>query len=198
MTKIKICGMRREEDIRIINRYLPDYAGFIMAPPFWRYTAPDIVKKLHRQMDPAIQAVGVFVDQDPQEIADLLAEGTIDIAQLHGHEDNAYIDALHELTDHEIWQACRIRSKADVEAAMNSHADRLLLDGGTGSGQTFDWSLLGEADRPFFLAGGLDADNVEQALKQIQPEGVDVSSGVESSKCKDEEKIRRFIDAVRR
>ncbi len=198
MSVIKICGLRRTEDVAIVNRYRPDYAGFIMAPPFWRYVSPETVRELKQKMDPSIQAVGVFVDQEAEQIAALLNAGIIDIAQLHGQEDETYIAHLRTLTDKPLIKAFKIRSEEDVRSAERSSADYLLLDGGTGTGQTFDWHLLETVKRSYFLAGGLSPDNIAEALRQVAPWGVDVSSGVESDKVKDPEKIRRFVEECRK
>ncbi len=198
-THIKICGLRRQEDADIVNTYLPDYAGFILAEPFWRYITPDTAAGLRERLDDRIKTVGVFVNQEPEHIASLLQSGMIDVAQLHGQETDEVIDRLKELTHGEfpIWKALKITGQADVEAAEVSHADMVLLDGGTGSGQTFDWSLLRHVGRDYFLAGGLNPENAARAVSLLHPYGVDVSSGVETDKVKDGDKIRRFVEAVR-
>lgn len=198
MTKIKLCGMRNAADIAVVNQLKPDYIGFILAPQFWRYVPSETVAKLKAALDPAIQVVGVFVNQDVHEVARLLAEGTIDVAQLHGQEDEAYIAALRQMTDKPIFKAFKINTPEAVAAANASSADCVLLDSGTGTGTVFDWSLLEQIRRPYFLAGGLHPGNVEDAVRTLQPYGVDVSSGIETNKRKDPEKMAAFVAAVKK
>lgn len=198
MTKIKLCGMRNAADIAVVNQLKPDYIGFILAPQFWRYVPSETVAELKAALDPAIQVVGVFVNQDVHEVARLLTEGTIDVAQLHGQEDEAYIAALRQMTDKPIFKAFKINTPEAVAAANASSADCVLLDSGTGTGTVFDWSLLEQIRRPYFLAGGLHPGNVEDAVRTLQPYGVDVSSGIETDKRKDPEKMAAFVAAVRK
>lgn len=198
MTKIKLCGLARPCDIEMANQLKPDYIGFILAPQFWRYVPSETVAKLRTALDPAIQVVGVFVNQDVDEVARLLTEGIIDVAQLHGQEDEGYIAALRQRTDKPIFKAFRINSPEAVAAANASSADCVLLDSGTGTGKVFDWSLLEQIRRPYFLAGGLHPGNVEEAVRALQPYGVDVSSGIETEKRKDPEKMAAFVAAVKR
>lgn len=198
MTKIKLCGMRNAADIEVVNQLKPDYIGFILAPQFWRYVPSETVARLRAALDPAIQVVGVFVNQDVNEVARLLKEGTIDVAQLHGQEDEAYIAALRQMTDKPIFKAFKINTPEAVAAANASSADCVLLDSGTGTGTVFDWSLLEQIRRPYFLAGGLHPGNVESAVRTLQPYGVDVSSGIETDKRKAPEKMAAFVAAVRK
>lgn len=198
MTKIKLCGMRNAADIAVVNQLKPDYIGFILAPQFWRYVPSETVAKLKAALDPAIQVVGVFVNQDVHEVARLLAEGTIDVAQLHGQEDEAYIAALRQMTGKPIFKAFKINTPEAVAAANASSADCVLLDSGTGTGTVFDWSLLEQIRRPYFLAGGLHPGNVADAVRTLQPYGVDVSSGIETNKRKDPEKMAAFVAAVKK
>ena len=142
--------------------------------------------------------MGVFVDEAPATVAALLGGGIIDAAQLHGGEDAAYIRALRQMTDRPIWQAFRVRTRADVEQAGRSEADCILLDAGAGTGTAFDWGMLDRVERPYFLAGGLDTENVAGAIRLLRPFGVDVSSGIESGGGKDAEKMAAFVAAVRR
>lgn len=139
----------------------------------------------------------MFVDADEAYVADLLNQGIIDLAQLHGHEDEEYIARLRAMTLKPIIQAFKVRAAEDLERAVNSSADHILLDSGAGSGECFDWSLVKDVPRPFFLAGGLDPDNVDAAVRQVAPYGVDVSSGIETDKCKDEHKMRTFVEKIR-
>lgn len=197
MTKIKLCGMRNAADIAAANQLKPDYIGFILAPQFWRYVPSDTVAKLREALDPAIQVVGVFVNQDVNEVARLLEEGTIEVAQLHGQEDEAYIAALRQMTDKPIFKAFKINTPEAVAAANASSADCVLLDSGTGTGKVFDWQLLSGIQRPYILAGGLHPGNVADAVRTLHPYGVDVSSGIETDKRKDHDKMAAFVAAVK-
>ena len=198
MTKIKLCGLSRRCDIEAANALMPDYVGFVFAEGSKRRVTPAQARALKNALSPGILAVGVFVDEDPATVAALLGGGIIDAAQLHGGEDAAYIRALRRMTDRPIWQAFRVRTQADVEQAGRSEADCILLDAGAGTGTAFDWSLLDRVERPYFLAGGLDTENVAGAIRLLRPFGVDVSSGIESGGGKDAEKMAAFVAAVRR
>lgn len=196
--KIKICGLTRPEDIACVNRFGPDYIGFVFARKSHRFVTYDEAAALKRQLSPSIRAVGVFVDESPEVVAGLLQNQVIDLAQLHGREDEHYLRELRRLTDGTVIQAFKICSEDDLIRAQESTADYLLFDSPVaGSGTTFDWSLLQNITRPYFLAGGLNPDNVKQALGTLTPFGVDVSSGVETDRVKDKEKIRQFIQSVR-
>lgn len=198
MTKIKLCGLSRSCDIDTANQLKPEYIGFVFAPASRRYVTPDQAAILRKQLAPGITAVGVFVNEQPEVIAKLLFKGIIDIAQLHGHESADYIQKLRSLTDQPIIQAFRIENEQDINKAVQSPADYILLDSGSGgTGTIFNWQLIQQIDRPYFLAGGLDACNVGQALEQLTPFAVDVSSGIESSGCKDPSKMTAFVQAVR-
>lgn len=198
MTKIKICGLFRERDIDYVNQYLPDYAGFVLNfPKSRRSLSPEKAGKLVRLLNPGILAVGVVVDQPLETAAELLNQGVADILQLHGSEDEAYIRALREKTGREIWKAFCVRSPADLERAKNNPADMLVLDNGQGTGEAFDWSLLSGFDRPYFLAGGLNPQNVVRAVKQLSPYGIDLSSGIETDGVKDKGKLSSVIASVR-
>ena len=198
MTKVKLCGLSRFPDIAAVNRLKPDYIGFVFAPKSSRYVTPPEARALKGALDAGIQAVGVFVNAPVEQVAALLNNGVIAIAQLHGQEDAADLQALRQRTDQPIWQAFRVRSLADVARAEESTADGILLDSGAGTGQVFDWSLLRQVQRPYFLAGGLDAGNVTDALRTVHPYGVDVSSGIETDGRKDPEKMAQFVAAVRK
>ena len=198
MTKIKLCGLSRRCDIEAANALMPDYVGFVFAEGSKRRVTPAQARALKNALSPRILAVGVFVDEAPATVAALLGGGIIDAAQLHGGEDAAYIRALRRMTDRPIWQAFRVRTQADVEQAGRSEADCILLDAGAGTGTAFDWGLLDRVERPYFLAGGLDTENVAGAIRLLRPFGVDVSSGIESGGGKDAEKMAAFVAAVRR
>ena len=198
MVRIKMCGLRRTEDMLAVNELQPDYVGFVFFPGSKRYVSPETAKALRAVLAPGIMAVGVFVDEKPESVANLLSEGIIDMAQLHGHEDETYIRRLRSLTDRPLIQAFRIGSAEDIQRAQTSTAEKILLDAGAGDGKTFDWRLLKAVTRPYFLAGGLNPENVSRAVDQLKPYAVDVSSGIETDGFKDILKMRAFIKAVRR
>ena len=198
MTKIKICGLRREQDIRYANELMPDYIGFVFLKGKMRYVTFEEAAHLRSLLDPAIPAVGVFVNEPVENVIRLLQAGTIQIAQLHGQEDEAYIEELRRAGDHCIIRAFAVRSSEDIHRAFAFPADYPLLDNGKGTGETFDWSLFEKQEKPFFLAGGLSPENVKEAIECFHPYAVDVSSGVETDGFKDYEKMKAFMDAVRR
>ena len=200
MTKIKICGLFRPCDIEAVNAARPDYCGFIINfPKSHRNVSPDQVRALRAGLAEGITPVGVFVNQPVEEMAALLNDGTISIAQLHGQEDEACIAALRAATGGKpVWKAFKIRSEADVAAARASSADLVILDNGYGTGQVFDWSLAGGIDRPFLLAGALTPENIQDAITQLHPFGLDISSGVETEKKKDPQKILAAVQAAGR
>ena len=198
MTKIKLCGLSRPCDIEAANKLKPDYIGFVFAPKSKRYVTPEQAMALKQMLLPEIQAVGVFVNEDPQHVARLLRDHIIDMAQLHGGEDEAYIARLRQLTDRPIIQAFRVETARDMEKVEQSTADYVLLDSGAGTGTVFDWDLIQNVTRPYFLAGGLDPDNVADAVKTRRPYGVDVSSGIETGGRKDKTKMAAFVAAVRK
>lgn len=198
MTRIKICGLKRPEDIACVNQQMPDYIGFVFAERSKRAVTPAQAAALKAQLHENIKAVGVFVDTPVEFMASLVEAGILDVIQLHGHETNQTIAALRQKTDAPIIQAFRIASAADVRVAEQSAADFVLLDHGAGgTGEAFDWSLISGLSRPFFLAGGLTPENVAQAIAQVHPYGVDTSSGVEGNGGKDPEKIKKFIAQAR-
>ena len=195
--RVKTCGLSRTEDIVVANELRPDCVGFVFWPKSRRYVTPEAAAGLRMLLSPDIPAVGVFVDEDPAVVADLLQQGTIQVAQLHGHEDETYIAALRQTTSAPIWKAFKLRTPEDAAAAEASAADLVLLDNGYGTGETFDWSLVRDVHRPYLLAGGLTSENVTEAVKTLEPFGVDVSSGIETDGHKDPDKMRMFLDAVR-
>lgn len=198
MTKIKLCGLSRPCDIEAVNELKPEYIGFVFAPKSKRYISDERAELLKSMLSPEIQTVGVFVNEAVERVASLLNKGIIDIAQLHGNEDEAYISRLRELSDKEIIKAFKVKEEKDIEEALASSANYILLDSGAGSGELFDWSLLERIKRPYFLAGGLDKDNVSSAVRLLKPYAVDVSSKIESNGVKDREKMVAFTTAVRK
>ena len=197
MTEVKICGMRRLEDIRYANELRPDMIGFVFWKPSKRYVSADDASELRSSLDTGITPVGVFVDEDPRVVADIAERGIVDMVQLHGVEDEEYIHGLRKLTDVPIIRTFCVRSEEDLVKASESSADMVLLDNGKGTGQTFDWTLMRDLGRDFILSGGLSASNVGDAVRRFHPHAVDVSSAVETDGFKDRSKMEQFIDAVR-
>ncbi len=197
--KIKLCGLTRSCDIEAVNELQPDYIGFVFAKKSRRYVSPEKAEELKAMLAPGIQAVGVFVNEEPEQIVSLLEAGTIEVAQLHGQEGEREIRRLRELTDHPLIQAFRIDTEQDVERANASTADYVLLDSGAGgTGTVFDWDLLQAIRRPYFLAGGLDTENLGTVKAKLNPYGIDVSSGIETDGYKDKEKMTAFVAAARK
>ncbi len=198
MVKVKICGIRRMEDIEIVNRYKPDYIGFVFADSK-RRVSHDLAYELKLNLDSDIISVGVFVDASLNEILKLFDEGVIEMAQLHGSESEEYILTLKEKTNSElkIIKAIEMSEDVDLLEYNNSHADYLLLDSGKGSGKTFDWSLIeSDLNKEFFLAGGLDISNISDAIKEFDPYAIDLSSSLEVDGFKDESKIKELMEAI--
>lgn len=197
LTKVKVCGLSRECDIEYVNRLTPDYIGYVFWQRSRRYVTREQAEALTRRLDEAITPVGVFVDEEPELVSRLANEGTIKVIQLHGHEDEAYLKELRNTTDAPIIKAFKIRGGEDIEKANTFPSDYILLDNGYGTGQTFDWSFVRGIKRPFFLAGGVNVDNVRNAIDKLLPYAVDISSGVETDGYKDFDKMRHFINKVR-
>ncbi len=187
----------------MVNRLRPDYVGFVFWPESKRAVTPEEAARIRKMLSPEIRTVGVFVDEAPEKIAAWIQKGIISVAQLHGHETEKEIRALREqlrrngAREGEIWQAFVLRSREQLRAAAASSADFLLLDAGRGEGGSFDWGWLRDFSRPYFLAGGLTADNVGRAVESIRPYGVDVSSAIETDGVKDFRKMAAFVQAVR-
>lgn len=196
--RIKICGLCREEDIRYANRLKPDYIGFVFAPKSRRYVSLSRAGQLYEALDSSIQTVGVFVNEPLSSLEAFAVSPAVGMIQLHGTEDEAYLASLRTITDKPVIQAFSLQSRRDIGPALSSSADYILLDGKTaGSGAVFDWKLLDGISRPYFLAGGLNKDNILTALDTLCPFAVDVSSGVETNHCKDFSKMEEFIRLVR-
>ena len=191
MTRIKFCGLKTLDDIFFANELLPEYVGFVFAPKSKRFITPAQAEKLRGALSKKICAVGVFVDEKISVVAKLLNEGIIDAAQLHGSEDETYIKNLRALTSKPIIKAVQF------DAIKNFDADFILIDAGAGDGKVFDWNLLKNFKREYFLAGGLNPENVSDAIKFLNPFAVDVSSGIETDGKKDADKMRKFVSAVR-
>jgi len=198
MTKIKLCGLSRIEDIEAANNLKPDFIGFVFAQKSKRRVSHLKAAELKSKLNPETKAVGVFLDDDLDTVGALMNLGIVDMVQLHGSEDEEYIAKLRAITDKPIIKAFIINNENDVRRAKESSADYILLDGGKGEGRAFNWKLLEEIKRPFFLAGGLNADNAEAAVADLHPFAVDVSTGIETDGVKDKEKMTAFVSAVRK
>lgn len=203
MTKIKICGLTRPCDIDAVNTAMPDFVGFVFAKSR-RQVDERQAAALRERLDSRIQAVGVFVDEYPARVCALLNAGIIDIAQLHGGEDAAYLDALRNRTDAPLIKAIRVKDRAALTDLADLPCDYLLLDSYAagvqgGTGKRFDWDLLQGLTfpRPIFLAGGLDVGSIPEAIARIHPYAIDISSGVETDGLKDPAKIAAAVAAVR-
>ena len=200
---LKICGIRRLEDVQYLNQCSPDYAGFILSPQFWRYVPLESLQILSAELDSMVKRVGVFVNPTLDEIEKYAM--LLDVIQLHGEEIPELILQIRELFPTlEIWKAVRVRTSEDITNADKMSVDKLVLDsfsavshGGTGT--LAPWDIIKEhrSQKPFFLAGGISAENVLDAIEAVNPYGIDVSSSVETDKCKDSEKIRNFIDKLK-
>ncbi len=196
-TKIKLCGLSRVCDIDVVNEILPEFIGFVFWDKSKRQVSDELAKKLKKMLDSRIKAVGVFVDETPQRVAQLAESGTIDVIQLHGNEDDSYISELRKLTNKPVIKAFKISDITDIQNAENSSAEFIMADAGKGTGRRFDWSLLEALHRPYFLAGGLSLDNIAEAVNTLHPYAVDVSSGIETDGLKDKNKMREFVRIVR-
>ena len=224
--KIKMCGISKVETISAIVDAKPDYMGLVFAPSKRQVTveqAKTLVEELYKQnvvgnnseaeqtesvtsLDTAssetIKTVGVFVNETVENLLKIAEEVKLDVIQLHGDEDEFFIQILKEQSNVEVWKAVQVRSAADAEKWIDSSADMLLFDayhkderGGTG--EVFDWSSLDEFERPFMLAGGIDSTNVARAIRTVRPYGIDISSGIETEGVKDNEKMKAFTNIVR-
>ena len=215
--KVKMCGISKVETIPAVVEAKPNYMGLVFAPSKRQVTvdqAKILVEELHKgcakkygsdtepDKNDTIKTVGVFVNETVDNLVTIANEANLDAVQLHGDEDETFIQSLKERTNVEVWKAVQIRSAADVEAWIDSSADMILFDayhkderGGTG--EVFDWSSLDEFERPFMLAGGIDSTNVARAIRTVRPYGIDTSSGIETNGVKDDEKITAFTKIVK-
>ncbi|SHJ33473.1 phosphoribosylanthranilate isomerase [Parasporobacterium paucivorans] len=198
--KIKICGLCREEDVIYTNGVRPHYAGFVFAKSR-RQVSVEQAEAFRKLLDPEIEAVGVFVNENAEKIAEICNKGITQIIQLHGDETEEYIQDLRQRTDAKIIKAVRVRDMEDIRNAEKLSVDFLLLDtyrkdvyGGTG--KSFDWSILGDIGKPFFLAGGISMENIDKAM-ETKAYCLDVSSGVETDGRKDREKMEEIVRRVR-
>ena len=221
--KVKMCGISKVETIPAVVDAKPDYMGLVFTPSKRQVTvdqAKTLVEELHKQYanrynrdaeqysnqtlihQESIKTVGVFVNETVESLLKIAKEVKLDVIQLHGDEDESFIQTLKEQSNVEVWKAVQVRSAADAEAWIDSSADMLLFDayhkderGGTG--EVFDWSSLDEFERPFMLAGGINSTNVARAIRTVRPYGIDISSGIETEGVKDDEKIKAFTNIAR-
>ena len=208
--KVKMCGISKVETIPAVVEAKPDYMGLVFAPSNRQVTveqAEILIEELHKQCinhydTKVVKTVGIFVNETLDNLVRIADTANLDAVQLHGDEDEAFIQSLKERTNVEVWKAVQIRSAADVEEWIDSSADMLLFDayhkderGGTG--EVFDWSSLDAFERPFMLAGGIDSTNVARAIRTVRPYGIDTSSGIETNGVKDDEKITAFTKVVK-
>lgn len=202
--KVKFCGIRREEDVAYLNEFPPDYAGFVFAGTKRRVT-PETARRLAARLDPRVKTVGVFVNEPPETVALAAKRIGLSAVQLHGEEDEAYLSALRGLLPGvTLWKAVRVRSAESVRRAALLSADLLLLDAYSpgaygGTGKRADPVLIRESGiaRPYFLAGGLCAENLAQALRGLSPCGVDLSGGIETNGAKDPKKMETILRILR-
>ena len=194
MSKIKICGLRREQDVDYVNALKPDFIGFILTAGFRRSISAETAKRLKTRLSKDITAVGVFVNESAETVNAFVADGIIDIVQLHGDES---ADLCKQINAPVIkFLKCDGEIQQKISRYENA-VDYFLFDSGTGTGNTFDWSMIPKTDKPFFLAGGLGSDNLKKAIKDIDPYAVDLSSSVETDGFKDYEKIKTVTEIVR-
>ena len=200
MSRIKICGIFEESTVPFINEAAPDFAGFVFYEKSHRNVSLKKALRLRELIDESIPTAGVFVNEDPEFIKRAFDLGIMSTVQLHGSEDAEYIDNLRKMIPGAaVWKAFRIRSADDLIDAEQSTADMVLLDNGYGTGKTFDWSVIEKRpERPFILAGGINTENMEEAVRRYSPYMLDLSSSVETEGKKDGEKIIRAVNAARR
>ena len=197
MTKIKICGLTSIDDILTVNEYQPDYVGFVFAKKSRRFISAKQAARFKQHLSKQITAVGVFVNEPKERVAELLNQNIIQIAQLHGNETDQEIVWIKQQTEKPVIKAVSMHRKDDIPYWQKSSADYLLFDNGTGgTGMAFDWNLLTESDKPYFLAGGIHSGNLAKALTK-DAYAIDLSSGVETNGTKDPDKIAEIIRMVR-
>ncbi|MGN1403004.1 MAG: phosphoribosylanthranilate isomerase [Ruminococcus sp.] len=202
--KLKFCGIRRKEDVIYCNVLQPDYMGMILSPGYRRSVTTAAAAALAKEKHTFIAAVGVFVNASAEEIARVLRTVPLDVIQLHGTENAGMIAKLREMTGLPIWKAVRVQSEKEIRQAERLGADQLVLEGHVpgqvgGTGQTANWELIAKAapQMPYFLAGGLKPENIQDAVETLHPAGIDLSSGIETDGVKDYEKMKEIVKIVR-
>ena len=196
MTQIKFCGLMSQEDIESVNEVHPDYVGFVFVKERPRYIEPEKAKSLCDGLSDEIPAFGVFLGEPFEDIVSIAKMDFLDALQLHGDQSNRFIRMLRLYSGASIVKAFTVTSKDVLEEALASDADMILLDSGAGTGKTFDWDLLDDFSREYILAGGLNPDNVSEAIQKLHPAIVDTSSGIETDHRKDRQKMIQFKQAV--
>ena len=196
-TELKICGLSRLEDIIAVNRHVADYAGFVFWQRSKRYIDPYKAGELIELLRSDIKTVGVFMDEPLDNVIRAARISGVEMVQLHGHESEEYVEYVKRTLDRPVIKAYKASEDGALERAAASNADYVMIDSGAGSGKKFDWNILKDFKRDYFLAGGLDPESVGEAIRMLEPFAVDVSSGVETDGIKDEKKIAQFIEAVR-
>lgn len=201
--KLKLCGIRRPEDVEMINEANPDYIGFVFAPT-WRQISPETAYELGLSLKEGIKKVGIFVNEPIQNLLTAAKTAGLDVVQLHGQEDEAYISQVRKGFDGEIWKAVRVQSPADVKTAETLSADMLLYDsfvpgvlGGSGKRLDLNNILSAGPTRPFFLAGGINTENIDEILSEVTPYGLDISSAFETDRRKDKEKLNELMKILK-
>ena len=198
--KVKFCGIRRLKDVEFINKYPPDYVGFIFAKSK-RQIDEVQAKFLSEKLYKSIKKVGVFVNANINDIIRIAKTAELDVIQLHGDEDENYIGELkNSVNNIHIWKAVRVKTEDDIKKAEQLNVDMLLLDSFSekaygGTGKTIDLSVIKNSGitKPFFVAGGINAENIKYIVEEIQPYGVDISSGIETNGVKDIDKISEIV-----
>lgn len=200
MVKIKVCGLKREEDIKYVNELKPDYIGFVFAKSSREITL-EWGKNLVKKLDKNIKTVGIFVDKEISEVEKIASTLKLHVLQFHGKEDNEYMSCFK---DYEVWKALGVTSKEDLKGISKYKADGILLDSKVlgrigGTGESFNWDIISnfKVNKKLILAGGLNSNNVKEGISKVKPNIVDVSSGVEIESFKDFSKIKEFIKKVR-
>ena len=200
--KVKMCGMRRKEDIAYANEVKPDAVGYIFFPKSKRYVTGQQAKEFDQDLDQDILSVGVFVNETIEKVIEIANQVPLDVIQLHGDEDHTYIEQLKQQTDKEIWKVVRVKDTNDIKEAEKLPVDKLLLDtfteekdmyGGTGKVMNYNLIPKEEISKPFFIAGGLHSNNIKEIIKKVHPYGIDISSGIETDGYKDLKKMKEIM-----
>ena len=200
--KVKMCGMRRKEDIAYANEVKPDAIGYIFFSKSKRYVTGQQARELDQNLDQKILSVGVFVNETIEKVTEIANEVPLDVIQLHGDEDVIYIEQLRQQTDKEIWKAVRVKDTKDIKEAQQLPVDKLLLDtftegkdmyGGTGKVMNYDLIPKEGIRKPFFIAGGLHSKNIKEITEKVHPYGIDISSGIETDGYKDLKKMKEIM-----
>lgn len=202
MITVKFCGMRRPHDIEYANECCPDYVGFILTDGFKRTVSKEDFLALEKGLDKDIKRVGVFVNERPKNILEMAEY--LDVIQLHGDEDHTTVFYYSDKTNSEIWKAVRAKSPEDIERYKWNHIDKLLIDsfsedGVGGTGKRIDTEIVKSAkiEKPFFIAGGITAENIVEIVRDTEPYGVDISSGIETDGFKDLQKMKKIMQILR-